>query len=269
MAEPSGLTVAMFGLGEAGSLISADLAAAGATVNGYDPADVATPPGVHRHSDPASAVAGAALVLSAVAESDMMTAVTQAAEAIAGTAVYAELGTGSPGLMRQLAAAAATAGFEFVDVGMMATVPGHGLSTPSMAAGPAAERLARLLNPLGARIEVIGDQPGDAMVRKLLRSVVVKGLAGLVIEAVRAADAAGCAEWLWENICQQIETADAAFVRHLVEGLAVHHVRRTDEMAASTELLKELGVPSGLAAATVAEYRLIASQGVPSLPASP
>ena len=38
--------ICVFGLGEAGSLIAADLAAAGVEVHGYDPAGVATPPGV-------------------------------------------------------------------------------------------------------------------------------------------------------------------------------------------------------------------------------
>ena len=40
------MKVAVFGLGEAGSLISADLAAAGVEARGYDPADVADPEGV-------------------------------------------------------------------------------------------------------------------------------------------------------------------------------------------------------------------------------
>ena len=55
----------VFGLGEAGGLIAADLAAAGQQVRGYDPADVTTPAGVERCDDPQSAVADAGVVLGA------------------------------------------------------------------------------------------------------------------------------------------------------------------------------------------------------------
>jgi hypothetical protein len=42
----------------------------------------------------------------------------------------------------------------------------------------------------------IGGEPGDAAARKLLRSVVMKGLGTAVVESLAAAEAAGCAEWL-------------------------------------------------------------------------
>ena len=45
----AGLTVAVFGLGEAGSEIAAGLAAAGALVRGYDPAEVGDVVGVVAH----------------------------------------------------------------------------------------------------------------------------------------------------------------------------------------------------------------------------
>ena len=54
----------MIGLGEAGSAIAADLAAAGATVRGWDPVAPA-PDGVEAAGDAAAAAAGADAVLSA------------------------------------------------------------------------------------------------------------------------------------------------------------------------------------------------------------
>ena len=66
----AGLTVGFFGLGEAGSLISADLAAAGATVTGYDPAPRPAPEGVRQTDDPRGAVQGADLVMAATAAAD-------------------------------------------------------------------------------------------------------------------------------------------------------------------------------------------------------
>lgn len=256
--------VAVFGLGEAGSLFAADLAAAGATVRGFDPAEVATPAGVVRCDDPSDAVADAEMVLALVSAADAMTAATQALDAIPDGAVYADLGTGSAGLKRELAATVEPR-LRFVDVAMMTTVPGLGVAVPSLASGSAADDYVRLMAPFGAVVEAIGPEPGVAATRKLLRSVVMKGLAGLVIEAMRAAHAAGEAEYVWGNIVHQLTVTDETFVRRLVEGTGVHHVRRLHEMEASADLLRELGIDPVMTDATVEHLRRIADHGVPPL----
>lgn len=61
------LRIAIFGLGEAGSSIASDLAAAGAEVAGYDPADVPTPAKVSRHTSSSGTVAGARLIMAITA----------------------------------------------------------------------------------------------------------------------------------------------------------------------------------------------------------
>ena len=260
----SALRIAVFGLGEAGSLLAADLAAAGAAVRGYDPAPVATPPGVERVGHPAAAVDGADLVLAVVSAADAASAATQALDRIPEGAIYADLGTGSARLKQELAALVQPR-LRFVDVAMMTTVPGHGLAVPCLASGPAADAYVAALGPLGAVVEAIGAEPGRAATRKLLRSVVVKGLAGLVIEAVRAARAAGEEEWVWGNIVHQLSVTDELFLRRLVEGTGVHHERRLHEMEASAQLLRELGVDPVMTEATVAHLRAVAVEGVPAL----
>ena len=260
-------TVAVFGLGEAGSLIAGDLAAAGATVRGFDPAPVATPVAVERFERPELAVRDADVVMACVAAADATVAATQALGAIRDGAVYADLGTGSAELKRELAAIVEPR-LRFVDVGLMTVVPGNGLATPSLASGGGAESYVELLAPLGAVVEVVGDEPGVAATRKLLRSVVMKGLAGLIIEAVRGAAAAGETDWLWGNVVEQLAATDEAFVRRLVEGTGVHHVRRLHEMEAARDLLEALGVDPVMTRSTVEHLVRVAASGVPELPES-
>lgn len=259
--------IAVFGLGEAGSLVAADLAAAGADVHGYDPADVPTPAGVRRCTGPADAVVDADAVLALVAAADAVTAATQALDAVPSGAIYADLGTGSAELKRRLADIVEPR-LRFVDVAIMTTVPGHGLAVPSLASGTAAGEYVALLAPLGAVVEAIGPDPGTAATRKLLRSVVVKGLAGLVIEAMRGAHAAGEADWLWGNVVHQLTVADETFVRRLVEGTGAHHERRRHEMEASHELLTSLGVEPVMTRATVEHLAGIPELELPELPGS-
>lgn len=247
--------VTVFGLGEAGALIAADLARVGVEVHGFDPADVATPEGVRRHELPTGAVAGAELVMSVTAAADSRAAMAQAWELIGPETVYADLATSSPRLKQELAAIAEEKGVPFVDVALMAPVPGNGLSTPAMASGPAAEIMAAALNPLGAELDPIGDTPGAAQARKLTRSVITKGLAGLIGEAMTAARAAGDDRWAWEHIVGLLTSTDEVFIERLVAGTDLHAQRRLAEMEAVAAYLDELGVPADMTRGIIESLR--------------
>lgn len=262
------MRVAVFGLGEAGALYAADLVEAGADVHGFDPAPVDTPPGVLRHEHPDTAVADAAVIMAFTAAADASTAIAQALDAIPPPAIYADCATGSSSLKERLAATAADAGFAFVDVALMAPVPGSGIRTPALASGSGAARFATLMAPLGMTVTDDGPQAGRAAARKLLRSVVMKGMAALIIESMEAADAAGLVEETWTNVVAQFTAADEAFVRRLVEGTAPHATRRLHEMEATAELLADLGVDPVMTRATVESLRRIdAGDGrIPRLP---
>jgi 3-hydroxyisobutyrate dehydrogenase-like beta-hydroxyacid dehydrogenase len=238
-------TIAVLGLGEAGGALARDLVAAGAAVRGYDPAVTATD-GVLDTGSEAEAAAGADLVLSVNSAS----AAVDALNAGLGTAtMWADLNTASPGTKRRLAEIAAGHGLPFADVAIMAPVPGRGLRVPMLATGDAAGRVAELLQPFGTSVEVMAGPAGLAAERKLLRSVFFKGLAAAVVEALTAARAARCEDWLRELIENELAGADASMVERLVSGSYRHAVRRAAEMAAAAEMLDELGVPADVASA--------------------
>jgi 3-hydroxyisobutyrate dehydrogenase-like beta-hydroxyacid dehydrogenase len=262
--------VCVFGLGEAGSLIAGDLAMLPEVeVHGYDPAEVPTPAGVLRHGHPESAVAGADLVLGITAAADATAALTQALDAIPRGAVYADLATASAGLQRSLAATATGAGLGFTDVALMSPVHGKGLRTPALASGPSARAFIAVMGPLGMPVEHAGDEPGMAATRKLLRSVVIKGLTALVVESMQAAEAAGLTNETWDNIVGQLSAADEGLIRRLVTGTGRHAARRVHEMEATAELLVELGVEPIMTNATAARLRAVAVAGESAVPRLP
>jgi 3-hydroxyisobutyrate dehydrogenase-like beta-hydroxyacid dehydrogenase len=239
--------IAVLGLGEAGSEIARDLVAAGADVRGYDPKPI-TVDGVDPRGSEAEAVADADLVLSANSSHDAMTALTNALPGLRPGTVWADLNTASPGLKASLERAAGPA-VAVVDVALMSPVPGKGLRTPMLVSGSAAERYAEVLAPLGAEVTVQPGPVGEAISRKLLRSVFYKGLAAAVVEALAGAEEAGCAEWLAGNISAELAGFDERTIDRLVDGTHKHARRRADEMAAATEQLTELGVAPRIAAA--------------------
>jgi 3-hydroxyisobutyrate dehydrogenase-like beta-hydroxyacid dehydrogenase len=239
---------AVLGLGEAGSEIARDLVAAGAEVRGFDPRPISVE-GVQACDSEAEAVADADVVLSANSSHDAMTALENALPALRPGTLWADLNTASPGVKTSLRDRAAAREVDVVDVALMSPVPGKGLRTPMLVSGAAADRYVEILAGLGAEVAVQPGPVGTAISRKLLRSVFYKGLAAAVVEALRGAEAAGCADWLRGNIAAELAGFDERTVDRLVDGTHTHARRRADEMDAATEQLKELGVPARISAA--------------------
>jgi 3-hydroxyisobutyrate dehydrogenase-like beta-hydroxyacid dehydrogenase len=240
--------IALLGLGEAGSEIGRDLVAAGADVRGYDPKGLVVE-GVQPRGSEAEAVADADLVLSANSSHDAVTALVNALPALRPGTVWADLNTASPGVKAALVEQLAGRDVPVVDVALMSPVPGKGLRTPMLVSGEGAERYAQLLAGFGIAVTIQPGPAGEAISRKLLRSVFYKGLAAAVVEALAAAEAAGCADWLRGNISAELAGFDERTIDRLVDGTHRHARRRADEMTAATDQLTELGVPPRIAAA--------------------
>lgn len=251
--------IAVLGFGEAGAAIAEDLARAGGDIRGFDP-KVDAPPGVVARESDADAARDADVVLSVNSARDAMDALAQAMPALRRGTLWADLNTASPGVKADLAHAAEQVGVEVADVALMAPVPGRGMHTPMVASGTGARRYARELAAFGLHVEVLDGPAGAAISRKLLRSVFLKGLAAALIEALDGASAAGCEEWLTDNVSRELAEFDSGAVERLVAGTHKHARRRADEMDAAAQQLSELGVEPRIALATRDALRALTQQ---------
>lgn len=244
VAERAGadLRVAVLGLGEAGATIAADLVSLGVETHGFDPDAERRVPGVIDADSAAEAVDGTAVVLSANSAAVAVAVAQSALAVLAPGQLYADLNTASPATKRELAEIVGSRGAHFVDVALIAPVARRGVRTPALASGRGAPEFAARFRPLGMPVELVGPDPGAAAERKLVRSVFMKGLAAAIGESLAAAEAAGCEEWLRAEIERTLSAADALLVERLVAGSRRHAVRRTEEMEAAAELLRELGI---------------------------
>jgi 3-hydroxyisobutyrate dehydrogenase-like beta-hydroxyacid dehydrogenase len=233
-------TFALLGLGEAGGRFARDLRAAGAEVRGWDPLPETGPDA----ASAAEAASGADVVMSQNSAADAAGALRSVLGALGPGQVFADLNTGSPELKAELAGIVAPTGATFADVALMAPVPGKGIGTPSLASGDGAARFAELLAPLGMPVEVVGAEPGEAARRKLLRSIVWKGLAAVVLEATAAGVAADRPDHVRAEILAIFAEADEGLLERMLTGSRTHATRRTHEMEAVGEMLRDLGVPS-------------------------
>jgi 3-hydroxyisobutyrate dehydrogenase-like beta-hydroxyacid dehydrogenase len=251
--------IAVLGFGEAGSLIARDLVTAGAAVRGFDP-KVTAPPGVTDTDSDAEAASGADLVLSVNSAKEAVGALRAALPAMRQGALWADLNTAAPGVKAELARIGGSHGFPVTDIAMMAPVPGRGLRVPMLASGESAGQVAAMLGALGADIEVLDGPAGVAASKKLLRSVFYKGMAASIVEALTAAQAAGCEPWLREHIAEELAKADASTVDRIVTGTRQHAVRRAAEMEAAAQMLTELGVQPLMADASRAVHERLAAE---------
>lgn len=251
--------IAVLGLGEAGSLIARDLAAAGAVVRGYDPA-VPAAEGITDTGSEAEAADGADLVLSVNSAKAAVGALRAGLRGGRPPAAWADLNTASPGVKAELAEIGRARGVAVTDIAMMAPVPGRGLRVPMLASGDGAGHVARRLRALGANIDVLDGPAGLAAMKKLLRSVFYKGMATSIVEALEAARAAGQEDWLREHIAEELDRLGSATVDRVVAGTRQHAIRRGAEMGAAAQMLAELGVPPTMADASRAVHERVAAE---------
>ena len=262
------MRVAVLGLGEAGSIYAADLAARGATVTAADPLVAAAPAGVALAGSIAAAVTGADIVLSLVTAAAAADALEEALPALDGSAVYGDLNTAGPDAKRALARRADEAGVAFADGAILAPVPRARLAAPLLLSGSGAVELAEGLAALGVPTTVLGPDVGMAAGLKMVRSVFMKGLAATVFEAAEAAAALGAREWIIDQMAAELGPSGRALVQRLLEGTVLHAARREAEMREASSFLDDLGTPHPMTDGTV-EWLGLMARTLPDIPAPP
>lgn len=256
----------VIGLGEAGATYAAALVAAGHQVTGFDPVAPSTPAGVRRAATAADACAGADIVLVLTGAAAARTVAQECLPVLAPGSCYADFTSSSPHVMQDLGRVPSEA--RFADVAILGPVPTQGVKTPLMVSGPGSQAVADLLTPLGADVEIADGEPGSAMAHKLLRSVLMKGLASVVVEAVTAGRAAGMEDWIRGQIAGQLAGDGQAVIDRFLVGTAKHAQRRSKEMQDTAEYLtSDLKVPAEMTMGSAAALTRMASasEAVPAL----
>ncbi|MFF2245387.1 DUF1932 domain-containing protein [Arthrobacter sp. NPDC058130] len=255
----------VIGLGEAGATYAAALVAAGHSVTGFDPVAPATPAGVTRAVTAAAACAGADIVLVLTGAGAARSVAQECLPVLPAGSCYADFTSSSPQVMQELGQLPSAA--RFADVAILGPVPTQGARTPLMVSGPGSRAVAELLSPLGADVEIADGEPGAAMAHKLLRSVLMKGMASVVVEAVTAGRAAGLEDWIRAQIARQLAGDGHAVIDRFLTGTAKHALRRSKEMQDTAGYLSELGVPAEMTAASATALTRMAQETVPAAPA--
>jgi 3-hydroxyisobutyrate dehydrogenase-like beta-hydroxyacid dehydrogenase len=193
-------------------------------------------------------LADADWVFSAVTADQSLLAVQALLPYLRQGQVLIDINSVSPDRKRETAAAVEAAGARYLDMAVMAPVDIKKHATPVLLAGEPAQELLPQLLALGFSASLAGTEPGAATAIKMVRSLFVKGLEAITVEALLAARASGCFDEIYTSLATSYPGLDwDRFAGYQFERTTRHGKRRAAEMRESGATLDALGLHGALA----------------------
>jgi 3-hydroxyisobutyrate dehydrogenase-like beta-hydroxyacid dehydrogenase len=247
--------IALIGFGEAGGILGAELAKAGVTVNMFDillraessraaMLAKANSAGVRACESLADAAHDVELLISAVTCSSARDVARESSAVLRPNQIHLDINSVSPETKREMARRIESAGANFVEAAVMAPIPPNRLRVPMLLGGTRAAELAPRLQALGMDAKAVSDRIGVASAIKMCRSVVIKGIEALALEAMFAARRYDAEEAVLASL-------DATYPSmgwkdklpdYLISRVAEHGQRRAAEMREVAETLSDAGL---------------------------
>ena len=249
------MIIAILGIGEAGGTLTRDLIAAGVQVRGWDPLPRTLPDGLEFASSNPATVPGADIVLSVNWASVAIEVATEVASVLQPNQIYADLNTSAPQLKRDIAPIIEKSGALFVDAALMDPVPPKGLGTEVYASGSGAKLFTEKMTPLGMPVTYLDSEAGNAATHKLVRSIMYKGVAAVIMECLEAAEKLNMTKYARTQMLKIIY--DEPMIDRFVSGSIKHAKRRVEEMKAVVEMLDSIGVSAFTSQASVERLKEI------------
>jgi 3-hydroxyisobutyrate dehydrogenase-like beta-hydroxyacid dehydrogenase len=274
--------IALIGFGEAGSIIGADLAAAGLEIATYDilldaPAtraamlEKAQQAKVAARDSLDAAVAGADLVVSAVTAAASGLVAQAAARVLRPRQIFLDINSVSPATKRANAQTIEAVGADYVESAVMAAVPPLRLKVPMLLGGRRAAALAPALCRLGMSTTALTDEIGVASAVKMCRSILIKGLEALTLESLWAARRLGAEKEVLASLQGTFPGMgwEGGLPDYLISRVAEHGRRRAAEMREVALTLEEVGLEPTMALAVAARHDALvdamAAEAIPYL----
>ena len=249
------MIIAILGIGEAGGALACDFIAKGVRVRGWDPEPRNLPHELEFAASNPDATSSADIVLSVNWASVAIEVATEVAPVLQPNQLYADLNTAAPQLKRDIATIIEKMGASFVDAALMEPVLPKGLGTQVYASGSGAELFTKKMTPLGMPVTYLDREAGNAATHKLVRSIMYKGVAAVIMECLEAAEALNMTEYARAQMLKIIY--DEPMIDRFVSGSIKHARRRVHEMEAVVEMLNSIGASAFSSQAAVQRLKEI------------
>ncbi|MEK5060700.1 3-hydroxyisobutyrate dehydrogenase [Paenibacillus sp. FSL H7-0326] len=164
--------------------------------------------------------------------------------------LYVDVSASTPEIKKQVAKEIAKQDALFVDAAMLGSLPVNKHKVPITASGSGTDRFIEDMQQYGMNITKISDQPGDASALKLIRSIYMKGIVGLLIEFLEASKIYGVEDQAISSLSQTLDSKSfEETMNRLVTGSALHAKRRAGELLGSIEMLDSVHIDASMSRA--------------------
>ena len=199
------------------------------------------------------------LIISAVTASNTLDVAQEVARFIRPGTVFLDMNSASPGTKIAASHVIEEAGAQYVEAGVMTSVPPYGIAVPMLLGGRHAARLADRLRPVGLNLTPVSDKIGVASATKMARSIMIKGMEALVIESYTTARKYGVEDAMLATMKETFPGIDweqqgAYFFSRVVQ----HGKRRAEEMREAANTVQEAGFQPVMAAAIAEKHDWVA-----------
>ena len=199
--------------------------------------------GVALTASHADLAAQADLIVSAVTASQAVPVAQACAPTVKKDAWFLDFNSASPGAKRRAAELIDGKSGRYVEGAVMTSVPPKRIKVPLLLGGATAEELAPMLVELGFDAKVASQELGVASAVKMCRSVMIKGLEAMVIEAYTTARAYGVEDAVLASLKETFPGIDwekqgAYFFQRVIE----HGRRRSEEVREVAQTVREIGL---------------------------
>jgi 3-hydroxyisobutyrate dehydrogenase-like beta-hydroxyacid dehydrogenase len=201
------------------------------------------------------------LIFSAVTASNALAVAQEAAPTLRAKTVFIDLNSASPATKKSCAALIDAAGGNYVDAGVMTSVPPYGIRTPILIGGEKAQEISQTLVSFGMNVKVVSNEIGIASAIKMSRSIMIKGLEALVIESYTTARAYGVEDFVLPTLAETFPSIDWEkqgdyFFQRVVQ----HGKRRAEEMIEAARTVEEGVFAPTMTAAIAQRQAWVAAQ---------
>jgi 3-hydroxyisobutyrate dehydrogenase-like beta-hydroxyacid dehydrogenase len=261
IAVKASIRLGIVGFGEGGSLMAEGLAERGLRgIQAYDPvAEGESGANIRQQAarldislagSVAEVVRGSNVIFSLVTPSEAHEVALAVAADLGPGALFADFNSTLPEEKVRSARVIEAAGGRYVDAAVLGSIRAFGHAVPIWAAGSGAESFWESFAPLGMSIRVLAGEAGDAAAVKLLRSIFTKGLEGLGIETLLAAESFGVRELVLQALGDLDEQPIAEIIRLMVTTHPVHAPRRLREVEQAMAMIRSGGLEPVLSGGT-------------------
>jgi len=177
--------------------------------------------------------------------------------------LYVDVSASSPEVKRKIWEEIKNTEVMFVDAAMLGPLPVYQHKVPMLVSGSGSDLFMQVMKPYGMDFEKVSDIPGEATGIKLVRSIVMKGLPALFIEALEAASIMKVDHLVLKSLAASLNACsfEQTFNR-LITGSAIHAQRRAHEMLNVIEMLEGIKVKPTMSKATFERLSWLASKNL-------